>query len=55
MTELLCRLCDREIFENESELKKYLATLRKKDDKSIFKKNAINKSNLDEVDKILND
>ena len=34
----LCRVCDKEIIENESEYKNYLAFLRKKDDKSIYKK-----------------
>ena len=35
MTELLCKVCDREIFENESELNKYLASLRKSYDRSL--------------------
>ena len=48
---LLCRVCDRSIIENESEYYIYLATLRKKDDK----KYTINNINLDDVDKILND
>ena len=34
----LCRVCDKEIIENESEYKNYITTQRKKDDKSIFKK-----------------
>ena len=53
--DLLCQVCDREIIENECEYKNYIATLRKKDDKRIYKKNVINNINLDEVDKILND
>ena len=53
MTELLCRVCDREIFKNESERISYLATCRKKDDKSIYKKYVNNNINLDEVDKTL--
>ena len=51
----LCQVCDREIIEHESEYKHYIATLRKKDDKSIYKKYVINNINLDEVDKILKD
>ena len=34
--DLLCEECDRSIIENESEYTFYLATLRKKDDKSFF-------------------
>ena len=34
----LCKVCHREIIENESEYKNFLATLRKKDDKTIYKK-----------------
>ena len=40
------------IIENKSHYKNYVATLRKKDDKSIYKKYVINNINLDEVDKI---
>ena len=53
--DLLCRVCDRSIIKNESEYKNYIASLRKKDDKSIYKEYVINKINLDEVDKILKD
>ena len=53
--DLLCKVCDPETIENESEYKNYIATLRKKDDKSIYIKNVINNINLDEVDKILKD
>ena len=52
---LLCRVCDRSIIENESDYKNYIATLLKKDDESIYKKYVINNINLDEVDKILKD
>ena len=51
----LCQVCDREIIENESEYRNYVATLRKKGDESIYKKYSINNINLDEVDKILKD
>ena len=41
--------------ENESEYNKYLATLRKENDKSLYKKSTNNNINLDEVNKTLND
>ena len=53
--DLLCEKCDRSNIENESEYYNYLATLRKKDDKSLYKKYTINNVNLDEVNKIIND
>ena len=34
----LCEVCDRAIYENESEYKYYIATTRKKNDKSLYKK-----------------
>ena len=52
---VLCEVSDRSIIEKESEYKDYLATMRKKNDKSLYKKYTINNINLDEVDKILND
>ena len=52
---LFWKVRDRSIIENESEYKHYLATLRKKNDKSFFKKYTIIKVNLDEFVKILND
>ena len=39
---LLCEVCDRSIIKNQSEYYDYLATLRKKDDKSLYKKYTIN-------------
>ena len=33
----LCKVCDKDIIENESEYKKYIASLRKKDDKVYIK------------------
>ena len=51
----LCQLRDKEIIESKSEYKIYLATLRKKDDKSIYKKYVTNSINLNEVDKLLKD
>ena len=55
MTELLCRVCDREIFEDKSELDKYLDTGRTENDRSIYKNYVIKNIHLDNVDKILND
>ena len=43
------------IIENQSGHMNYLATLRKTDDKSLYKVNTANNLNLDEVNKILND
>ena len=51
----LCRKCDRSITENGSEYKEYIATMRKKNDKSLYKKYTNNNINLDEIDKVLND
>ena len=55
MTELLCQLCDREIFENENELNKYFDNLRKENDENLYTKFSIIIINLDEFDKILSD
>ena len=55
MTNLLCRVCNREIFENQLELDKYIASLRNPNDKSIYKNYTINNINLDDVNKILDD
>ena len=53
--DILCKVCDKDIIENESEYKNYITTLRKKDDKSIYKRYVIKNITLDEVDKILKD
>ena len=55
MTDLLCRVCNREIFENQLELDKNLASLNNPNDKHISKKYTINNINLDDVNKILDD
>ena len=55
MTELLCKVCDREIFENESDYENYITTLRKGNDKFFYKKYTINNVNLDEFDRKIND
>ena len=51
--DILCDVCDRSIIQNPSEYQEYLATLRKKIDKSLYKKYTINNFNLDEFNKIL--
>ena len=53
--DLLCPVCDRSIMENGSEYNEYKTTMRKKDDKSLYKKYTTDKINLDEFDKILSD
>ena len=35
--DLVCKVCDQLIIENESEYNKYLATLLKENDESIYK------------------
>ena len=53
--ELLCKVCNRSIIENESEYNIYKATLRHKIDKSLHNKHIINNISLDEVNKTIND
>ena len=53
--DFLCKVCDRAIFENESGYKDYPATLRKENDKNLYKKHSFYNIILGEVDKILND
>ena len=53
--EFPCNVCDRSIIEQELKYYEYLATLRKIDDKSLYRKFTINNVDLEEVNKILND
>ena len=53
MTDLLCRVCDSDKFDNKDELHNYLAIQGKKIDKSIYKKIIIDNIDIDEVDNIL--
>ena len=53
--ELLCEICDRERFVNEFERNNYLATLRKRNDESLYDDYTIKNVDLDEVEKLLND
>ena len=55
MTGLLCRSCNREIFDNELELDKYIASFHNPKDKRIYKKYTIININLDDVNKLLDD
>ena len=55
MTSLLCKVCHCEIFENEAERKKHLATLRKKNDRSLYTKYTNINNNFNDFDKILNE
>ena len=52
---ILCKKCDQPFIENESEYYEYLATLRKKNGKSLYKTYTMNNISLDEVSKIIND
>ena len=52
--DFLCKVCDRSIIENQSEYREYVATLRKKSNKTLYKKRTTNYVNLDEFDKIIN-
>ena len=54
MIELLCEICDSDIFDDEDKLYKYLTTFQKDDDKSINKKIIIDNINLNDIDKVLN-
>ena len=51
MISFFCKTCDRSIIENEPEYNKYLTTLRKTNDKSLYTKYTIKNVNLDEFDK----
>ena len=53
--DLLCEVYDRSIIENQSEYNNYLATLRNKNDESLYNKYILNNIKLDEVIKTLND
>ena len=50
MTELLCEVCDREVFKNEFEYKEYISTLYKKKDRSLYMTCKVNNFNLVELD-----
>ena len=51
--DFLCKLCDREILEDENDWRFYLATFRKTYDRCLYTKYTINNVDLDEFDKIL--
>ena len=51
----LCKVCDKDIFENEPKNYQYMATLTKENDKSFYENYSITNPNLNEIEKILND
>ena len=53
MTNILCSVCDCEIFEDKSKLNKYLATSHKENDMTIYKNYVIKDVNLCDIDDIL--
>ena len=50
-----CNVCDRETFEDENQLMKYLATYRKSIDRCLYIEYTINNVDLDGFDKILSE
>ena len=50
-----CKVCDRELFEDEKKLRKYLATYHKSIDRCLYIDYTINNIDLDGFDKILNE
>ena len=52
---ILCNVCDRQIFENENQLKEYIATQRKRIDRCLYIDYTISNFDLDGFDKILNE
>ena len=51
----LCKICDKDIIENESKYYHYMATLTKEYYKSFYGNYSIVNPNLDEIDKLLDD
>ena len=49
---MLCQACDHEIFNDREELDYYIATLRKRHDRSLYYKYIINDVNLNNINKI---
>ena len=52
MTEILCQVCDYEIFNDKQELKYYLASFNKRYDRGLYYKYTINNINLNNINKI---
>ena len=52
MTEILCQVCDYEIFNDKQELNYYLGSLHKRYDRGLFYKYTINNVNLNNIIKI---
>ena len=53
MTEILCRACDFEIFNDRNELNYYLTSCRKRYDRGLYYKYIINNINLNNIKKYL--
>ena len=51
----LCNVCDREIYEDENQLREYVSTQRKRIDRCLYIDYTINNIDLDGFDKILNE
>ena len=51
----ICQVCDRSFIENLDEYQHYLTTSHRKNYNSLYIKYTINKINLDELDKLLDD
>ena len=51
----LCKVCDKDIIENEPKYYQYMATLTKEYDKSFYENYSITNPNLNEIEKMLND
>ena len=52
MTEILCQVCDYEIFNDKHELNYYLASFNKRYDRGLYYKYTINNINLNNINKI---
>ena len=52
---ILCNVCDRDIFEEENQLKEYVSTQRKRIDRCLYIDYTVNNTDLDEFDTILNE
>ena len=51
----LCKVCDREIFQDENQLQEYVSTRHKRIDRCLYIDYKINNIDLDGFDKILNE
>ena len=54
MTDILCQVCDYEIFNDKNEFNYYLTSFHKRYDRSLYYKYTINHINLNNINKIFN-